>query len=473
MLMAICLAVVLVFVLLGQYSHPSSDDFCMASGVNDHGLVNYLWQHYLEWSGRYTGNALYAIYPVIFGLFDGYKFIPAVVLLVFFLATAFFLSTLFRVSIYARPVSLFSLCFVCVYLLGMTSPASSLYWMAGVLSYQSANILFFVMLGLMIQLADRQKNAEPSFNLFVVLLLVLVFAIGANETSMLAVTGLALLGFVVHLRSGWVKLKPWLVILVISLVCFSVVYFSPGNVIRAADFPLRHDLSRSIIGSLSVGLQILWLWVSNPVLIVSSFLAPFAISSLYLLSARSFAVSKTMIAILVIATFSMPVLLQFPAWWAMGGWPPARTIDAIYFLFLVGWYLSIGAYTVRCLCQGKWQSIIQPYKPATVIVLLLLTGLVTAAVLKSRAYQLARSDLFHLAQPYHNYLNARYKQIEHAKAKARRYLDVPDYQQEYPRTIFFNDIMQNPNHWRNVCYADYFGLEKIKREKTEKKYRSK
>ena len=180
-----------------------------------------------------------------------------------------------------------------------------------------------------------------------------------------------------------------------------------------------------------------------------------------------------MIAILVIATFSMPVLLQFPAWWAMGGWPPARTIDAIYFLFLVGWYLSIGAYTVRCLCQGKWQSIIQPYKPATVIVLLLLTGLVTAAVLKSRAYQLARSDLFHLAQPYHNYLNARYKQIEHAKAKARRYLDVPDYQQEYPRTIFFNDIMQNPNHWRNVCYADYFGLEKIKREKTEKKYRSK
>ena len=445
----------------------------MASGVNDHGLVNYLWQHYLEWSGRYTGNALYAIYPVIFGLFDGYKFIPAVVLLVFFLATAYFLSTLFRVSIYARPVLLFSLCFVSVYLLGMTSPASSLYWMAGVLTYQSANILFFVVLGLMIQLADRQNDLKHFFILFVVLLLVLVFAIGANETSMLALTSLALLGFVAHLRSGWAKLKPWFVILVVILVCFSVVYFSPGNVIRAADFPLRHDLSRSINGSLSVGLQILWLWVSNPVLIVSSFLVPFAISRLYLLSARSFAVSKTMVVVLVSATFLMPVLLQFPAWWSMGGWPPARTVDAIYFLFLVGWYLSIGAYTVRYLRKGKWQSTIQQYKPATVIVLLLLTGLFTAAVLKSRTYQLARSDLYHLAQPYHDYLNARYKQIEHAKAKGRRYLVVPDYQQEYPRTIFFNDIMQNPNHWRNVCYADYFGLEKINRKKTEKKYGSK
>lgn len=459
----------LVFVLLGQYSHPSSDDFCMASGVNDHGLFPYLWQHYLEWSGRYTGNALYAIYPVIFGLFDGYKFIPLVVLLVFFLATAFFLSTLFRVSIYARPVLLFSLCFVSVYLLGMTSPASSLYWMAGVLTYQSANILFLVVLGLMIQLADRQENTKHSLSLFIVLLLVLVFAIGANETSMLVLTGLALLGFIVHLRSGWVKLKPWFVLLVLALVCFSVVYFSPGNAIRAADFPLRHDFFRSINGSLSVGLKILWIWLSDPVLIVSGFLAPFAISKLHALSARSFTVSKTMLVVLVFATFAIPVLLQFPAWWSMGGWPPARTVDAIYFLFIVGWYLSIGAISVRYLCMGKWKAIMQPYKPGGAIALLLLTVLFTAAVLKSSTYQLARFDLIYLARPYHDYLNARYKQIEHAKAKGYRYLVVPDYQQEYPRSIFFNDIMQNPNHWRNVCYADYFGLEKIK--KTAKGYR--
>ncbi len=347
MLVAISLAVVLIFALLAQYSHPSSDDFCMASGVNDHGLIPYLWQHYFEWSGRYTGNALYAIYPVVFGLFDGYKFIPAAVLLALFFAAAFFLSALFSVRIFARPVLLSSLYFISVYLLGLTSPASSLYWMAGALTYQSANILFFVVLGLMIQLADRQKNSTKSFNVFVILLLVLVFAVGTNETSMLAITGLALLGVVAHLRSGWVMLKPWIVILFVTLFCFAVVYFSPGNTIRAADFPLRHDLSRSIDGSLSVGLKILWLWVSNPVLIVSSLLAPFAVARLYLLSARPFAVSKTMVVVLVLATLAMPVLLQFPAWWSMGGWPPARTQDAIYFLFLIGWYLSIGAFTVH------------------------------------------------------------------------------------------------------------------------------
>ena len=107
----------------------------------------------------------------------------------------------------------------------------------------------------------------------------------------------------------------------------------------------------------------------------------------------------------------------------------------------------------------------RPYKPGAAVALLLLSGLFTAVALESKAYQLAKTDLFHLAQPYHDYLNERYEQIEQAKANGQRYLVVVDYQQEYPRSIFFNDIMHNPDHWRNDCYADYFGLEKIKRQK--------
>ena len=155
MLIAICLAVVLVFVMLAQYSHPSSDDFCMASGVNDFGLIRHLWDHYFEWSGRYTGNALYAIYPMVFSLFDGYKFIPAIVLLLFFLATAFFLSRFFRVSVFAPPVLLSSLCFVCVFLLGILSPASCLYCRSGVLTYQTAKSLFLAILDSTTQLDGR------------------------------------------------------------------------------------------------------------------------------------------------------------------------------------------------------------------------------------------------------------------------------------------------------------------------------
>ena len=474
-MIASSLAVVLVFALLARYVHPSSDDFCMASGVNNFGLLRHLWNHYFEWSGRYTGNALYAVYPVVFDLFEAYKFIPALVILALLLAMAFFLSALFRTNIYARPVLLVSLCFVCVFLLGLISPASSLYWMAGALTYQTANVLLLVMLGLMIQLADRQKESKKYSSLLAVLLLVMIFAIGANETSMLALTGLALLGVAVHLRSGWLILKPWLLILAVTLFCFAIVYFSPGNVIRAADFPLKHDLSRSVNGSLSVGLKTLWLWLSNPVLIVSSLLTPFAVSKLFQLSGRqwpdrqcsewSYTVSKTMIVSLTLGTFVMPVILQFPAWWSMGGWPPARTIDVIYFLFLVSWHLSIGAFTLRYLCMGKWNWLKQPYNTATAVTVLLLSALFAVVAFESKANQLAMTDLLHLARPYHDYLSTRYQQIKLAKAKGQYTLVVPDYHQELPRTIFFNDIMQNPNHWRNGCYANYFGLEKINRSK--------
>ena len=463
MLLAVCIAVLLVFVMLAQYAQPSSDDFCMASGVNDNGLITHLWNHYLEWSGRYTGNALYAAYPLVTDLFDGYKYIPTIVIAALFLATAFFLSTLFSTAIYARPVLLASLCFVCVYLLGMMSPASGLYWMAGAFTYQTANVLLLVTLGLMLRLSERQKNSSKYFILFSALLLVVVIAIGANETGMLAITGVALLGVLIHLRSGWAILWPWMVILAVSLVSFDVVYFSPGNAIRAADFPLRHDLSRSINGSLSVGIKILWIWISNPVLIISSMLAPFAIIRLLQLSGRSFSVSGPLIAALLVCTLAMPVVLMFPAWWAMGGWPPARTVDAIYFLFLLSWFVTVGALTIRYLYDSEPSAVMQPYHPYAAVAMLALSALFSFAAVESKAYKLAKTDMFQLARPYHDYLSRRYEQIEQALANDQRYLVVADYQQEYPRTIFFNDIMHDPEHWRNVCYADYFGFEKIKR----------
>ena len=473
LLIAVCLAVLLVFLLLAQYAHPSSDDFCMASGINDHGLVRHLWNHYFEWSGRYSGNALYALYPLIFGLFESYQYIPLLVVLALYLATAFFLSTLFRTGFFARPVLLASLCFVCVYVLGMISPASSLYWMAGALSYQTANVLFLVTLALMIRIAQRQANASSYSVLLVVLLVVIAMAIGANETSMLALTAVSLLGCMVHLRSGWSILKPWLLILLVALMCFSIVYFSPGNAIRAADFPLRHDLPRAINGSLSVGLKILWLWISNPVLIIASMLAPFAVSRLLQLSSRqlavtSFTVSKSLIAVLLVCTLALPVVLQFPAWWSMGGWAPARTVDAIYFLFLVGWFITIGAITVRYLGKAAWNPLLQPYHPLIAVSLLVLSGLFSVAALNSHAYRLAKTDLFDLARPYHEYLNQRYATIKQALAGEQHKLLVADYQQQLPRSIFFNDIMHDPEHWRNACYADYFGLEKIKRAQSNK-----
>jgi KDO2-lipid IV(A) lauroyltransferase len=77
-------------------------------------------------------------------------------------------------------------------------------------------------------------------------------------------TAVALLGVLLKRRSGRAGLWPWLAVLIVTLACFAVVYLSPGNEIRAADFPLRHDLARSVTGSLSVGNAVALLLDQNP-----------------------------------------------------------------------------------------------------------------------------------------------------------------------------------------------------------------
>jgi hypothetical protein len=342
LLIAACLAVVLVFILLAQYAHPSSDDFCMASGVNNHGLFAYLWQHYLEWSGRYSANALYAVYPLVFDLFDGYRYIPAVVIASLFAAVAYLLSTLFAVRFLSAPVLL-----------------------------------------------------------------------------------------------------------------------------AAAVFPLRHDISRSITGSLSIGLKLLWIWISSPLLVLASLLTPLVLSRLvrspgWQLHGVRFRPTAVLVVALAMCTLALPIVLQFPAWWSMGGWPPPRTVDAIYFLFLLSWFMTVGAITFRFLPDNSTEPSAQPGSWSAVS-MLLLTVLFSIAVVENRVFESARADLFNHARPYDEYMQARYRLIVQAMASRRHDLVVADYQREYPRTIYFNDIMHDVDHWRNACYADYFGLETIRR----------
>ena len=432
LLIAICLAVVLVFVSLGAYAHPSTDDFCMADGIRRDGLIRHLWNHYLNWSGRYSGNALYGVYPIIFGMFEGHRFIPVIVIVSLFAAGAFLLSSVFGSKITDRCVLLSALCFVCVYLLGMISPASGLYWMAGALSYQPANVLLLVALGLMLRLMDRQKRSENYAVPFVLLLAVMALATGFNETGMIALVAIAALFPGLHLRQNlrlgratvWSWAIPWVVVFVTTLVCAGIVFFSPGNAARAAAFPLRHDLPRALGGSLDVGLRVLGIWLGNPALLASTLLAPFAVSRLYRSSGRAFAVSKTRLAVTGLCTLAVPCVFQFPAWWAMGGWAPARAIDAAWFVFLLGWFLTTGAITVYFRREaGPGPSSRTRVRYAD-LALLAATVLFTLAVLGSDGYRRARSDLVARAGPWDAYMQQRYALIGDAVASGRQSLSA-------------------------------------------------
>jgi hypothetical protein len=445
---------------LGQYAHPSADDFCMAEGVQREGLWAHLRQHYLEWSGRYSGNALYAAYPLVFGLLEGYQYLALLLLLSLFTAAAFLLSRLFQTRMNSLAVIVAALAFVTIYVLGMRSPASSLYWMAGSLSYQSANILLLLLAGLMFQLTDRQREGKQTGLTLAALLGVLVLAIGANETGMMMTFVAVSFMLLARLRMGWRVSWPWLLLFLVALICSAIVYVAPGNAVREATFPLRHELMRSLLGSLGMGVWTLTAWLKSPVLLVATLLTPFMTALLCRSPARQFQPHKRQLVALLAATLLLPFLLEFPAWWAMGGWPPPRTVDAIYFVFLCGWLFTVGAITVYFMPSGWRENTLGTRAVAAFLAAVVLFVL---AVFTNGKFQRAQLDLLHSAPAFDAYMQQRYATIAKALNNGQYVLSVPDFGREYPRSVYFNDILPMATDWRNVCYAHYFGLQSIQR----------
>lgn len=459
---------VLLFFGLGQFAYPSADDFCMTSGVRDEGLVSHLWNHYFAWSGRYTGNALYAIYPLIFGFLHGYQWMPVLLIVLLILACAQLLSALFNIKFWSLRVQLVALAFVAIYLLGLRHTASSLYWMAGALTYQSGNILLLLTLAFIIRFIERNRLQQSHTAVASVLLILIVAGMGTNEINMIVLTTIMGVTYVAHWQSDSAFKRTSFWLLMMTLLCFAIVYFSPGNTVRESSFALRHDWSRSVQGSLKMGWWTLIVWTGTPLFMIASLLAPVAIARLYVSSERIFRVSTLHLLMLAGFTFCMPFILQFPAWWAMGGWPPPRTVDAIYFVFLSGWFFLLGAISIRFMPLEKLFTEDKQLRRGAAMVLLLLSIMFVFAVLINGKFQRAWQDLWVRAAPFQSYMMDRHAQINRAIQNEQYYLTVPAYQGEVPRSIYFNDIRPDGRDWRNACYARYFRLQGIRREKQKK-----
>ncbi|MEZ5451610.1 MAG: hypothetical protein R3E93_02145 [Thiothrix sp.] len=468
LLALITLAVILLFIALGQYAHPSADDLCMAEGVQREGLWPHLWHHYQEWSGRYSGNAFYAIYPLLSGgLIYGYKFIALLLLLSLFTATAFFLSRLFLARMNGWPVVITALLFTTVYVLGLRSPASSLYWMAGSLSYLTANILLLLMAGLMLQLTDRQHAGKGLALPLAASLLVVLLAVGANETGMLMTAAAVTAMLLARLRKGWRAAWPWLVLFAIAAACSAVVYFAPGNTVRESTFRYGHDLVRAIQGSLGMGAWTMLGWVQNPVFLLATVLTPFMAALLARSGMRQFQPRKRHLALFALATLLLPILLEFPAWWAIGGWPPVRTVDAIYFVFLCAWLFTVGAFSLYFM-PNSWREN-GSARLWTAGIFLAGVALFALAIYTNGKFQHAIMDWQQTAPAFNAYIQQRYALIEDANQRGKRRLIVPAFEGERPRTVYFNDIMPLSHDWRNICYARYFDLVLIKRKRSQNK----
>jgi hypothetical protein len=61
-----------------------------------------------------------------------------------------------------------------------------------------------------------------------------------------------------------------------------------------------------------------------------------------------------------------------------------------------------------------------------------------------------------------HYMSKRIKAIPHSNGE---FDDISDLHVKWTAATFFGDITADPKHWKNICFADYFNLEKVSLKK--------
>ncbi|MHA8087451.1 DUF6056 family protein [Aquirufa sp. Wall-65K1] len=203
-----------------------TDDFCFAWVGKEYGVFGGAYQYYIGWSGRYFGNIMLHLNPLIFSPDFGYFKWGTWLLMVLGLANALYLfKNIYQQSWHSSKVLWSALVFQAIGWYTIPGFYEWYFWFSGLfypLSFQVV-ILFFNL-----YYFEKAKVIR-----FFLLPLVLFFLIGSSEITMIffsTVFGCLQLYRLIKIK----KIEPELWLLgIVWVIGLALVILAPGNAIRA------------------------------------------------------------------------------------------------------------------------------------------------------------------------------------------------------------------------------------------------
>ena len=437
------------------FNEPSMDDYRYAANY----LANDFWylqgHMYKYWCGRYAATALLYLGPLSFQSFAAYKLAPVVLFVALLWSTYFLLwpQLQFLSSLRRRLVVLLGFA---VWLSCLPSISQGFYWFSGAYTYFPAVVLFNVLFGLLFRLRRfrvddarwESRGAWPETGFVLIGLGLVAAAMGLNEV--IAVYGLGLL-FVVNIAAWWRRGRPDWSLAVVSLAALGFAllsYFAPGNAIRSAGFDKAKDVVLTLWKSPAYLVWFAQYFLSLPLLLVlatsirplTSRVTRFA-PCLYGPVARWTVLG--LIFVFALATFVLGV-------WATGVRPARRALNVLHYyefgLLAVAWCQWVLAY------PDFW-SRLRARLPVADSALLVVAAL--ALFLSGNARE-AWVDLLYRGPAYRQEMAERYARLEAGGDVVVDPIAVK------PKTLFFEDITEDPATWQNFEMARFFGVSSIR-----------
>lgn len=432
------------YVVISFYNHPSVDDYSFTYKVETFGFWGAQYDWFTTWTGRYFSTLILSFHPLWLKASFIYKVIPVLLIGITVHVLVRFLRQVLKINDSGYAYT-YAVLIAFLFFSEMPTLVQGIYWEPGAITYHLANVFLlylFINLYKVVTTNGQILLKQHAINMFLIIAIC-----GLNETSMLLCV-LLLFSFLGYVVSFQKQLNPTLVIyLLLSTTCFLVVFFAPGNLVRSREFVTgNHNLLFTIVESFKVSSKSFFYWgFSVPNIILSFSVAVFSFFYNIKVSIKAILFCAIIGFLFVTATF-------VTGFWSIGNLPPERTINVAYWNFVILWIASVFI-MISWIKSRFYSSIILSKRKFNALVFLTIFSLLVSSFFGASNYAMVIDDLFSgKAKTYSNEFVEREKTLFTCKEDI---CSIPTFS-AYPASIFNEEIGTGTKYNNNEVYAHYY-----------------
>jgi hypothetical protein len=429
---------------------PICDDLDRAGAAFNPGIWPYTVDVYTHWQGRWAGVGLALVFGRLFNFYTAYPWLLVAVQLSMPLAIYNLLSAMFEGRLARGTCVALTIGFMAIHWAGDPSLSDSYYWLTGALeNHLSLSMGLVIIAGLI-----RAGRRAPGWIALTGLAALAVVQPGMHEMYGIYLVGVLAIGTAVAYWTGGAGRHVWTAITLAAAVGLAINIAAPGHAVRLAANAPRHD-RQWLVEVARHWRQTALGWATDPKLLLATLLIvchPKAAAACpdWLHARRGWWVAAGTVFIV-----GLIVSAALANWWAFQIYMPGRTRSAIYFLFLVAWFITAYA-------AGTAEFVAARVSPP---IWAALACCFAFAALDSTNYQHARDDFASgRAARLHLAVIERDRLIRAALAVGDRNPRVPAFP-PMPHCLMSADVMTDPPTpvigVINFIYCRYYGLDSI------------
>lgn len=465
--------VIIPLFLLAPYDYASCDDF--SYGIDTHRIflqthsigavlktaLSTVGRFYRTWQGSFSAIFLMAIQPAVWNE-EAYCITTYIVITFLVLSEMLLAKCVIRdclKSDHSTWITIISLV-LSVQILWVPYPVEAFFWYNGSIYYSlyySFSLLYYCLL-----IRTLQRGCR--WYLVPAVILGVVIGGGNYPVALLALE-ISVLMCLYAFAARRERLKWILPPAAALLAAFLVNALAPGNAMRQANNTMTPALT-SVVKSLYEGVLLIAKWSTLPMVIIFLALIPF-LWKIIRKCTCSFR-CPALVSIITIGLFSSQLT---PTIYAQSYTGPGRMQNIIFYSYMLLMLINIGYWmgwlrrkinSLAALRTEQWETLYNAFRTYLIYYCAVML-LFYAASLPFYGYQTATSVSAYYAlrsgaaAQYRAEQRARHAMLENSELTE---LGLPELSVK-PYLLFFDDIEEDPDDWKNSAAADFYGKQKL------------